>query len=73
MAKPNHDAGQRADGLTTEERDEVRRLRREVRQVREERAIAAAGPDRLWVASGGHHVHPDWALSTHGAGACSAG
>ena len=33
------DAGQRTDGLTTEERDEVRRLRREVRQLREERAI----------------------------------
>ena len=27
------------DGLATEERDEVRRLRREVRQLREERAI----------------------------------
>jgi transposase len=33
------DVGQRTDGLTTEERDEVRRLRREVRQLREERAI----------------------------------
>ena len=33
------DAGQRTDGLTTEEHEEVRRLRREVRQLREERAI----------------------------------
>ena len=33
------DAGERPDGLTTEERDELRRLRREVRQLREERAI----------------------------------
>ena len=33
------DAGRRTDGLTTEERDEVRRLRRENRQLREERAI----------------------------------
>jgi transposase len=33
------DAGRRTNGLTTEERDEVRRLRREVRQLREERAI----------------------------------
>ncbi len=33
------DAGERTDGLTAEERDELRRLRREVRQLREERAI----------------------------------
>ena len=33
------DAGERTDGLTTEERDEVRRLRREVRLLHEERAI----------------------------------
>src|SRR6266545_4776573 len=33
------DAGQRTDGLTTEERDELRRLRRENRQLREERTI----------------------------------
>ena len=33
------DAGQRTDGLTTEEHEEVRGLRREVRQLREERAI----------------------------------
>jgi transposase len=33
------DAGQRMDELTTEEREELRRLRRENRQLREERAI----------------------------------
>jgi len=33
------DVGERTDGLTTAERDELRRLRREVRQLREERAI----------------------------------
>ena len=33
------DAGERTDGLTTEERFELGRLRREVRQLREERAI----------------------------------
>ena len=31
------DAGERTDGLTTEERDELRRLRREVRQFGAER------------------------------------
>lgn len=35
------DAGQRTDGLTTEEHGELRRLRRENRQLREERAILA--------------------------------
>ena len=33
------DAGRRGDGLTTDEKDEVRRLRREVRVLREEREI----------------------------------
>lgn len=33
------DAGRRTDGLTTEEREELRRLRRENRLLREEREI----------------------------------
>jgi transposase len=33
------DEGRRADGLTTEERGEIRRLRRENRRLREEREI----------------------------------
>lgn len=33
------DAGERDDGLTTEEREELRRLRRDVRRLREERDI----------------------------------
>jgi transposase len=39
VRQADRDDGRRSDGLTTEERDEVRRLRREVRQLREERAI----------------------------------
>jgi transposase len=33
------DAGRRSDGLTTAEREELGRLRREVRELREEREI----------------------------------
>ena len=33
------DEGRRSDGLTTDERDEVRRLRREVKVLRQEREI----------------------------------
>jgi len=33
------DAGRRTDGLTAEEREELRGLRRELRRLREERAI----------------------------------
>ena len=33
------DDGDRSDGLTSEERDELRRLRREVKQLRQERDI----------------------------------
>ncbi len=33
------DAGRRSDGLTTAERDELRRLRRQVRELQEEREV----------------------------------
>ena len=39
VAQADRDAGQRADGLTTEEREELRKLRREVKTLREEREI----------------------------------
>jgi transposase len=39
VAQADRDTGQRADGLTTEERAELRRLRREVKTLREERDI----------------------------------
>ena len=41
VAQADRDAGKRTDGLSTEEREENRRLRREVRRLREERDILA--------------------------------
>jgi transposase len=40
-AQAERDAGQRTDGLTTAEREELIRLRRELRQVKLEREILA--------------------------------
>jgi transposase len=39
VAQAERDAGRRTDGLTTEEHEELRRLRREVKTLREEREI----------------------------------
>jgi transposase len=39
VAQAERDAGRRSDGLTTEEREELRRLRRENKTLREEREI----------------------------------
>jgi transposase len=39
VAQADRDAGQRHDGLTTEEHEELRKLRREVKTLREEREI----------------------------------
>jgi transposase len=41
VAQAERDRGQREDGLTTAEKKELGRLRREVRTLREERAILA--------------------------------
>jgi transposase len=39
LAQADRDTGQRSDGLTTDEREELRRLRRENKTLREEREI----------------------------------
>jgi transposase len=39
VARAERDAGRRNDGVTTAERDEINRLRREVKQLKLERAI----------------------------------
>ena len=41
VAQTECDAGERSDGLRTEEREEIRRLRRENRRLREEREVLA--------------------------------
>jgi transposase len=41
LKQSDRDGGYRADGVTSEERDELRRLRRENRQLRQERDILA--------------------------------
>ena len=41
VKQANRDEGRREDGLTTQEREEMRRLRRENRQLKREREILA--------------------------------
>ena len=44
------DEGQRSDGLTTDEKQELARLRREIKQLRMEREILAKAT--AWIAAG---------------------
>ena len=50
MAQADRDEGRRGDGMTSVEREELRRLRRENRRLREERAILAKAT--AWFARG---------------------
>jgi transposase len=48
------DEGRRSDGLTTEDREELRRLKREVRQLRMERDILKKAA--AWFARASHSI-----------------
>ena len=54
VRQADRDAGRRSDGLTTAEREELRRLRREVKQLRLEREILKRAA--AWFARAAHAV-----------------
>jgi transposase len=51
IRQADHDGGGRSDGLSSDERDELRHLRRENRQLRQERDILAKAA--AWFAQSG--------------------
>ena len=61
LAQADHDDGQRHDGLSSAEREELRQLHRENRQLREEREILAKAA--AWFAQETHST-PKKSLSS---------
>ena len=57
VRQADRDEGRRADGLSTAEREEMRRLRRENRQLRMEREILAKAA--AWFARESGSITPD--------------
>jgi transposase len=62
VAQADRDAGKRSDGLRTEEQEEIRRLRRENRRLREEREIFGSTEMRF---SALHIVTPAALIAEH--------
>ena len=54
VTQDDRDAGRRHDGLTTQEREELRKLRRENRRLREEREILKKAA--AWFAQGSKSI-----------------
>jgi transposase len=57
VRQADRDEGRRADGLTTAERDELRRLRREIKRLKTEREILAKAA--AWFARETNSVPPE--------------
>ena len=71
VRQADRDDGRRADGLTTDEREELGRLRRENRQLREERTILEKAA--AWFARETGSIPPRYGTRPRGGGAVDSG